>query len=388
MKDDLGAFVPHTEVRLEGAPGGALAGLTFAAKDLFDVAGLVSGCGNPDWLRTHEPATATASTIVALVDAGATMIGKTVTDELAYSLAGQNHHYGTPLNSAAPDRIPGGSSSGSAAAVAGGLVDFALGSDTGGSVRVPASFCGVYGLRTSHGRVPVDGLMPLAPIFDTVGWFAREAGLMARVGEVLVGARGAELPGRLLLAEDAFAVLDEEGAAALAPAVEQIAGVLGAPARVTVSRSGLAEWVDPFRRLQAHQIWRAHGAWLAAVKPVFGPAIRDRFAWIPTVGDGDIAAALVLQTEVAARLDDLLADDAVLCLPSTPDIAPLKTASPAEMDAFRNAALSLTCLAGFARLPQLSMPLGDKSGVPLGISLIGPRGSDESLLAVAQAVST
>jgi len=387
MKDDLGAFVPHAEVRLEGFPGGALAGLTFAAKDLFDVAGWVSGCGNPDWLRTHEPAAATASTIMALVDAGATMIGKTVTDELAYSLAGQNHYYGTPLNSAAPDRIPGGSSSGSAAAVAGGLVDFAFGSDTGGSVRVPASFCGVYGLRTSHGRVPVDGLMPLAPIFDTVGWFAREAGLMARVGEVLLGARRATLPGRLLLAEDAFAMLDEEGAAALAPAVERIAGVLGAPARVTVSRSGLAEWVDPFRHLQAHQIWRTHGAWLSAVKPAFGPAIKDRFAWIPTVSNGDIAPALVLRTKVAKRLDELLGDDAVLCLPSTPDIAPLKTASPTEMDAFRNAALSLTCLAGFARLPQLSMPLGDKNGVPLGISLIGPRGSDEVLLAVAEAVS-
>lgn len=168
MEDTVGAFVPHGLFEVNGASDGPLAGLTFAAKDIIDVAGHVTGCGNPDWLRTHAPATATASSIRSCLDAGATLVGKTVTEELATGLTGENIHYGTPRNVNAPGRVAGGSSSGSAAAVAAGLVDFALGSDTGGSVRSPASFCGVYGIRPSHGRVPMDGVMPLAPGLDVV----------------------------------------------------------------------------------------------------------------------------------------------------------------------------------------------------------------------------
>src|SRR3546814_654433 len=186
VDDGRGAFITHAEVRIDGAADGPLAGVTFAAKDIFDTAGHVTGCGNPDWLRTHSPAVETAPVVHTLLEAGATLVGKTLTDEIAYSLNGENVHYGTPINVNAPGRIPGGSSNGSAAAVAGGLVDFALGSDTGGSVRVPASYCGIYGLRPTHDRISLDGVMPLAPSFDTVGWFAREADLIARVGQVLL----------------------------------------------------------------------------------------------------------------------------------------------------------------------------------------------------------
>ena len=175
VKDELGAFITHAKVRIEGAAEGPLAGLAFAAKDLYDVAGVITGCGNPDWIRTHEPAGTTAPAVETLLAAGATLVAKTLTDELAYSINGENHHFGTPVNVNAPGRIPGGSSSGSASAVAGGMVDFALGSDTGGSVRVPASFCGIYGLRTTHGRISLDAIQALAPSFDTVGWFARDA---------------------------------------------------------------------------------------------------------------------------------------------------------------------------------------------------------------------
>ena len=132
---------------------GALSGLTFAAKDIIDVEGHITGCGNPDWLRTHEKALRTAPCIRRLIEAGATLVGKTVTEELATGLTGENIHYGAPINVNAPGRVSGGSSSGSAAAVAAGLVDFSLGSDTGGSVRAPASFCGIYGVRPTHGRV-------------------------------------------------------------------------------------------------------------------------------------------------------------------------------------------------------------------------------------------
>ena len=153
MSEPLNAFIPHDEVIWPGAPEGPLKGLPFAAKDIYDIAGHVTGCGNPDWLATHPPATSHAAPVVRLLAAGAELVGKTITDELAYSLNGQNFHYGTPLNGNAPGRIPCGSSSGSAAAVAGGAVDFALGSDTGGSVRVPAAVCGIFGIRPTHGRV-------------------------------------------------------------------------------------------------------------------------------------------------------------------------------------------------------------------------------------------
>src|SRR5262245_20127130 len=177
MPDPSGAFCQHVDVRLAGTTTGPLAGLTFAAKDLFDIAGSRVCAGNPDWLRTHAPAEKTAPAVQILLGAGATLVGKTLTDELAFSMSGENIHYGTPLNPAAPDRIPGGSSSGSASATASKLVDFALGTDTSGSIRVPASYCGLFSMRPTHGRISCQGVVPLAPSFDTIGWFARDAAL-------------------------------------------------------------------------------------------------------------------------------------------------------------------------------------------------------------------
>ena len=214
MSDPLNAFCADSDAYLAGAADGPLAGLTFAAKDIFDVAGHVTGCGNPHWKATHEPAESTAWVVQTLVDAGATMTGKTITDELTRGIFGENAHYGTPRNPRAAGRVPGGSSSGSASAVAGRLVDFALGSDTGGSVRVPASFCGLYGLRPTHGRIPLDGMLLQAPSYDTIGWFARDAETFARVGEVMLPAGAAvERPSRLIIAEDAFELAEPERAA-------------------------------------------------------------------------------------------------------------------------------------------------------------------------------
>src|SRR5512146_1091906 len=201
MVDDIGAFVPGQQFRIDGHPGGPLAGLTFAAKDLFDVAGRPTGGGNPDWARHHPVPTRHAWAVQRLLDAGATLVGKTVTDEVSLGILGENPFDGTPLNPAAPDRVPGGSSSGSASAVAQGLCDTALGTDSGGSARVPASFCGLYGIRTTHGRLDVAGMMPQAPSSDTVGWFARDASTFGRVAEVLLGEPiPAVRPARLLIA--------------------------------------------------------------------------------------------------------------------------------------------------------------------------------------------
>ena len=223
INDPLNAFCRYDEVAVEGSATGPLLGCSFAVKDVFDLAGHRTGNGHPLWLETHPPAQHTASAVERLLAAGARLVGKTYCDEMTYSINGENIHYGTPVNPKASGRIPGGSSSGSASAVAGDLVDFALGTDCGGSVRIPASYCGIYGIRTTHGLVPADGVVPLAKSFDTVGWFARAASLMQRVGTVLVPAGKPFVPRRLLIATDAFAALDPEITAVLTPGIEKLA---------------------------------------------------------------------------------------------------------------------------------------------------------------------
>ena len=243
IDDPFNAFCKDSDAFLQGAANGPLSGLTFAAKDIFDVAGHVTGGGNPDWKATHEAAKATAWVVRALVDAGATMVGKTITDELTRGILGENAHYGTPTNPRAPGRVPGGSSSGSAAAVAGELVDFALGSDTGGSVRVPASFCGLYGLRPTHGRIPLDGILLQAPSYDTIGWFARDPDTFARVGAVLLQAEITDTrPRRVVIAEDAFEVADKAVTDALRPVAELVAALSGESTTQRLTPAGLADW--------------------------------------------------------------------------------------------------------------------------------------------------
>jgi len=383
--DALGAFCRHTHVAVAGSGAGPLAGLTFGVKDIYDIAGHRTGFGSPDWLATHPPATRTAPVVAALLAAGADLLGKTQTDELTYSLNGENPHYGTPVNVNAPGRIPGGSSSGSAAAVAGGLVDFALGSDTGGSVRAPASFCGIYGMRPTHGRIPLDGVCPLAASFDTAGWFARDAALLERVGRVLLADdRAAPQPARWLLAQDAFALAGGAVTNALEPALAGLAVLLGKPRPVTVANEGLPQWFEVFRVLQGAEVWAQHGAWVTRENPALGPGVRQRMQWAATVTASDAAPARQQREEIARRMHVLLDNNAVLVLPTLPGIAPLRNTPPAESDEFRARALSLLCIAGLARLPQVSLPLAKLDGCPLGLSLIAAHGADTMLLDIAR----
>jgi len=385
--DRLGAFVRENHVEMPGASGGPLAGLAFAAKDIYDVAGAKTGFGCPDWLRTHEPAARTAPAVQRLLDAGARLVGKTHTEEMAWSLTGENAHYGTPVNVAAPGRVPGGSSSGSAAAVAAGLVDFALGSDTGGSVRLPASYCGILGIRPTHGRIPLEAVCPLAPSLDTCGWFARDAGVFERVGRVLLADDApARKPGRLLLARDAFALADPGAEAALQPALEKVAALLGQPEPVTVGDESLAQWTDHFRFPQGAEAWAAHGEWITRVRPQFGSAIRGRFEWAATVKPEEVTRARDRREEIARRMDDLLRDGAVLALPSAPGPALPRNSPPEVVDGLRARALPMLCIAGLARLPQVSLPLATFDGCPLGLSLIAARGNDTMLLALASSI--
>jgi amidase len=385
--DKLGAFCRHTHVEVRGAASGPLAGLSFGLKDIYDVAGVKTGFGSPDWLRTHEPAARTAPAVQMLLDAGAHLVGKTHTEEMAWSLTGENAHYGTPVNVNAPGRIPGGSSSGSAAAVAAGLVDFAIGSDTGGSVRLPASYCGILGLRPTHGRIPMDCVCPLAPSFDTCGWFARDAAIFERVGRVLLRDAGpARVPTRLLVAQDAFAFADEAARAALEPALDQVARLIGAPQQVNAGDEPLTAWGDCFRFPQGAEAWECHREWVTRVTPRFGPAVGPRIAWAATVSPQDVARARARREEITRRMEELLSDDAVLALPSAPGIALVRGAPPNVVDDTRARALPILCIAGLARLPQVSLPLATVDGCPLGLSLIAARGNDTMLLDIARRV--
>jgi amidase len=382
--DRYGAFCTHDPVRLSGAPSGPLAGLRFAAKDAFDVKGQRICGGNPDWLRTHDPAASTAPAVQALLDAGADLAGKTQMDELAYSINGENHFYGTPLNPRNPNRIPGGSSSGSAVAVAAGLVDFSLGTDTAGSVRLPGSFCGIHGLRPSHGAVSIAGCLPLAPSYDTVGWFARDLSTLARVARVLLPARASGLPERLLIATDAFALASEPIRGALAPHVDRLRARFARVEEIVLGDEGLFSWQQTMRALQGYEVWQTHGEWIARVKPAFGPGIRERFQWAATIAREDALAASARREQISQLLDALL-DGAALCMPTVPFVAPVRNAATAEQD--RTGALSLLCVASLGRLPQITLPVATADGCQVGLSLLGRRGTDLPLLELAAQVS-
>jgi amidase len=318
IDDRLNAFCRDTGAYLDGAVAGPLSGLTFAAKDIFDVAGHVTGGGNPDWKTSHAAAERTAWAVQVLVDAGATMVGKTITDEVTRGIFGENAHYGTPVNPRAPGRMPGGSSSGSAAAVAGGLVDFALGSDTGGSVRVPASFCGLYGLRPTHGRILLDGVLLQAPSYDTVGWFARDADTFARIGAVLLRrAVGEGRPRRLVIAEDAFEVAEQAVQEALRPIVDRVAALIGECTTARLAPTRLSDWSSQQQVLQGREAWETARDWIDRVNPRLSFEVAERYVAARAITDAEVAAARAAKASIVARMDAVLADGAVVCLPTT-----------------------------------------------------------------------
>jgi amidase len=388
-RDPAHAFMPYPAVPVPHALSGPLSDLTFAAKDLFDVAGYPTSAGSPHMLAMSGIKTQTAPTVQRLLDSGARLVGKTITDELAFSMSGKNAHFGTPVNGGAPDRIPGGSSSGSAAAVSNGLCDFALGTDTGGSVRAPANHCGLFGIRPTHGRVSLEGCHDLAPSFDTCGYFTRDGATFARVGEVLLGKDPQPLrpSPRVLLARDAFALLHKEVREALAPALRQTEGVLGQPEQTEVAPDGFTALYWAMRYIQSREAWTVDGPMIERYHPPLGPGVADRFEFSRAVTDAQVAEAQVIRAAFRKRFGALLADDAVLILPTMPDIAPLLSESDEALNDYRNNALNLLCLSVLSGLPQVSIPLASRSGAPLGLSLMGPAGSDMSLVALAHRIA-
>ena len=387
--DPARAFMPYPPVTVPHAEKGPLSGLTFAAKDLFDVAGYPTGCGSPQMLAMSGIKARTAPTVQRLLDAGARLVGKTITDELAFSMSGKNSHFGTPVNGGAPDRIPGGSSAGSAAAVSNGLCDFALGTDTGGSVRAPASHCGLFGIRPTHGRVSLEGCHDLAPSFDTCGYFTRDGATFVRVGEVLLGPDSHPLPPRpkVLLARDAFALLAGPVREALQPALRQAAAALGAPEERDVAVEGFTALYWAMRYIQSREAWIVDGPMIERYRPPLGPGVADRFEFAKAVTDGQVAESLAIRSAFRARFSALLGQDTVLILPTMPDVAPLLTESDEALNDYRNRALNLQCLSVLSGLPQVSIPLASRLGAPLGLSIMGPAGSDMSLVTLARQIA-
>jgi amidase len=382
----MSAFMAGPRVRVAATSPGPLDGLRFAVKDLIDVAGTVTGGGNPDWLASHEAAHANARCVDMLLAAGATLDGKTITDELAYSLEGENHHYGTPLNPRWPHALPGGSSSGSASAVAAGEVDFALGTDTGGSVRVPAAFCGVWGMRPTHDAISLDGVLPFAPCFDTVGWFARSAGVLAAVGDVLLpadSARSSEQPTQLIRVGEAFAARarhEPDDAARLAA----LAGSLGASTSLDVFAGDQARWLACYQHVQDFEIDATLGDWIRSTQPRFGPSIAERFARLNTLDRKQASQWHALQDELRGALATLFDNNLVLVMPTTPVALLSKQASAETIGVFYQDALTLNALATVAGLPQITLPFADELDRPLALSIVGARGSDRALLTLAR----
>ena len=388
-RDTLGAFVPGDDTHLPGGDG-PLAGLTFASKDIFDVEGKVTGGGNPAWKATHGPAEAHAWVVQRLVDAGAELVGKTITDELTRGIFGENVHYGTPVNPRAPGRVPGGSSSGSASAVAGELVDFALGSDTGGSVRVPASFCGLYGLRPTHGRIPRGGMLLQAPSYDTIGWFARDAATFERVGRVLLdsGQDTSTTPANLIIAEDAFELAEPGTRTALQSVVEEIGSHFMSVTTVRLSPTSLTDWSNQQQVLQSREAWEAVREWIDRENPAFSFEVSDRYVTARAVTDEQVAAAQLRREAIVARMNEVFqGGDKVVCLPTTISPAPPTGQPVSQRHEVRLRNSALTSIAGNTGRPQISLPLAQVDGLPAGLSLLGDRGGDEKLMALARKIA-
>ncbi|XP_047310947.1 amidase 1 [Impatiens glandulifera] len=413
-ESDFGAFVekfkdPSSIISTEEVP---LKGLTFAVKDIFDMEGYVTGFGNPDWSRTHSAATSTAPAVLDLLKAGAVCVGRTVLDEMAFSINGENKHYGTPVNPSAADRVPGGSSSGSAVAVGANLVDFSIGTDTGGSVRVPAAFCGILGFRPSHGVVSTDGVIPMAQSFDTVGWFARDPDILHRVGQILLKSPPdsvPDIPNQVIIAEDTFQLLNipvdrvtsilvkslhklfkglivrevnlGEYVKENVPSLKHFVSEDGGKVNQEFSIPSLTALSSALRKLQRYEFKNNHGQWVNTVKPDLGPGLSERIWGAVSSTDENVDDCRLVISELRAALTNLLVNDfCVLAIPTVPGPPPKIATEGGSLETYRSRAFSLLSIAGISGFCQVSIPLGMHDNLPVAVSLLAKHGADGFLL--------
>ncbi|KAF5951892.1 hypothetical protein HYC85_009836 [Camellia sinensis] len=389
-REDFGAFIERFELLPFPQPPPPAArqplyGLTFAIKDIFDVKDYVTGFGNPDWKRTHEASGKTAVVVTALLKNGATCVGKTVMDELAFGITGENVHYGTPSNPQMPSHIPGGSSSGSAVAVASELVDFAIGTDTIGCVRTPASLCGILGFRPSHGVVSTFGVLPNTQSLDTVGWFARDPSILHRVGHILLQLNQVEprRTTRFIVADDLFQlskVPKQKTVQYIASNVSSLKGFHEESTNLKNGISTLKALSSVMFLLQRYEFKTNHEEWVKSTKPRLGPDVSDRVRAAISTAYENIKSLYKVRTEMRSALQSLLKDDGILVLPTIAD-PPLKLNSKKGLSAeFHDRASALLSIASMSGCCQVTIPLGNHDGCPISVSFIAFHGADKFLL--------
>jgi AtzE family amidohydrolase len=364
-----------------GGDPGPLAGVPYGVKDLFDVAGLPTTAGNAA-RADAAPAGSDAEAIRRLSAAGAVLTATLNMDEFAYGFATINAHFGTTRNPHDVNRLAGGSSGGSAAAVAGGLLPLTLGSDTNGSIRIPAALCGVYGLKPTHGALPLDGVYPFVESFDDIGPFATDLAGLRIATEVLRSAPIAdEEPDRIAMLGGWFA---DNLSAEMAAARERIAAHLGAPTvtlpAVDVARSAAF-------LITAHEGGTFHAPSLAIQALTYDPATRDRLIAGATLDPEIVTRARTFRRWFASQADALFADRDVLIAPATPCAAPpiadpMIDVNGQHVPARANLGLFTQPLS-FIGLPSLVVPLRDCGPLPLGLQLVGPKGGEARLFALA-----
>ncbi|MFJ4074292.1 Asp-tRNA(Asn)/Glu-tRNA(Gln) amidotransferase A subunit family amidase [Curtobacterium sp. PhB137] len=359
---------------------GPLDGLTVAVKDLYAVPGQPVGAGNPTYLRESPVQTTPAAAVAALLDAGAAIRGIARTDEFAYNLTGRNEHHGTPPNGAVPTRLPGGSSSGSASAVRLGTAEIGIGTDTAGSVRVPASYQGLWGLRTTHGAVSREGLLPLAPSFDTVGWLTRSA-------DVLLAALDATVPSdpvapaepELFVPAELLDLVEPAVAEAFAAFVAGHGHPIGTVRLADLGIPPLDDLRELLRLVQAAEAVAAHGAWIDAHPGGLSAVVGDRFAAARANDPAATADAVARLDGVRATIRTALAGRTLL-FPTVPGPAPLIAADTAALERTRTATTAMTSLASVGGLPAVSAPALTVDGAPVGVCLVGEPGTDRALV--------
>ncbi|KAG6424318.1 hypothetical protein SASPL_114733 [Salvia splendens] len=418
VRADFGAFIERLQLLPPPQPlppkaPHPLTGLSFAVSDVFDIEGLVTGFGNPDWSRTHEPATRTCPVVAALVDGGATCVGKTVVDDMALGVSGENKHYDTPTNPAAPARVPGGASSGAAVAVAAKLVEFSLGIDTDGGVRLPAGNCAVVGFRPSHGTVSLSGVIPVSESLDTVGWFAKDPSVLRRVGHVLLQVPYAAQrnPRTFVIADDCFQLtkVPADRSQMVTKAIEKLFGrqvlrhenlsdyiKLKVPSLKTFSviqangdgkSSPLRMLVNAMQIIKSYEFRKNHNGWINSVNPTLDHVISAQLRETSDLSDADIEKCRLIRVELRSAIDALLKDDGILVIPTAPGPAKLESKESYSKE-YLIQATTLSSLATMSGCCQVAVPMGFHEMCPVSLSLLARHGGDRFLLDTVQSMYT
>ncbi len=369
---------------ISGSKTGSLSGLTFVAKDLLDIKGYVTGAGNPDFKRTHTKAQKNCPAVQILLDEGARLIGKTVSDELAFSLDGTNIHFEIPYNPNMPDRIPGGSSSGSASAVANGVCDFALGTDTAGSVRVPSAFCGIFGMRPTYGRISKEGVVPLGTTFDTIGWMAPSFQKLRQVGSVLLKTKieKSESSTKIILLDDCLDILEKPLHKPFLEEWEKLSALGFKQERSSLPANKLKQYSELFFVARGYEAWMAHGEWFEKTKPNMAKSIQERLLFCKTISKKDYQSAMSKREELMEEIDTLLENN-FFFIPTVCDLPLPLSASEAEFTEVRKKNILLNSISSFCGLPQITVPFKVQGqGAKFAFSLVARKNGDSELLSL------